>query len=68
MQGVNVTPEDYTSLWGWMHFGWVYPIIEKGSNRPLDDTDIWDISPTITTKAVFLKFQQLKRCLRGSTN
>jgi len=51
-----------------MNFGWVYPIIAKGSDRPLIDTDIWDMSPTITTKAVFLKFQQLKRCARACKN
>ena len=60
---MNVSPEDYTSLWQWLNFGWIYPVIAKGSSKVLADTDVWDMSPTITTKAVFLKFTQLKKCV-----
>ncbi|KAH7106077.1 P-loop containing nucleoside triphosphate hydrolase protein [Auriculariales sp. MPI-PUGE-AT-0066] len=48
IQGVTLTPEDYASLWQWINFSWVYPIFAK-------------MSPTITTKAVFLKFISLKQ-------
>ena len=27
--GVSISPEDYTSLWGWVTFSWVTPLVEK---------------------------------------
>ncbi|KAF9471234.1 hypothetical protein BDN70DRAFT_888357 [Pholiota conissans] len=29
--GRSVSPEDYTSLWGWISFSWVYPLIHRVS-------------------------------------
>lgn len=28
MQGRSVSPEDYTTLWNWITFSWVYPVIK----------------------------------------
>jgi hypothetical protein len=30
-QGRSVSPEDYTRLWGWMTFNWVFPLIKRVS-------------------------------------
>ena len=31
-QGLQVSPEDYTPLWGWITFDWVYPLIKRVSD------------------------------------
>lgn len=32
-KGRTVTPEDYTTLWGWVTFSWVYPLVRRVSHR-----------------------------------
>jgi len=27
--GKSITPEDYTTLWGWTSFSWVYPLVQS---------------------------------------
>ncbi|CAK5270991.1 unnamed protein product [Mycena citricolor] len=56
--GVSVSPEDYTSLWGWIVFSWVYPMIRRGSHSTLDFNDVWKLSATNASRAIFWKFQQ----------
>ncbi len=29
VQGLSVSPEDYTSLWGWVTFSWVWPLVRR---------------------------------------
>ncbi|KDQ49974.1 hypothetical protein JAAARDRAFT_42467 [Jaapia argillacea MUCL 33604] len=58
--GLSVSPEDYTSLWGWMSFLWVYPLIQRGTNTTLNEEDVWNLSPTLQSKPVFIKFSQTK--------
>lgn len=29
VQGLSVSPEDYTTLWGWVTFSWVWPLIKR---------------------------------------
>jgi len=29
MQGISVSPEDYTTIWEWMTFNWVYRLIKR---------------------------------------
>ncbi|KAF8208888.1 hypothetical protein K438DRAFT_1813082 [Mycena galopus ATCC 62051] len=53
-------PEDYTSLFSWITFAWVYPLIRRGANNPLEEKDVWDLSPTMQARPVFYKFMQLK--------
>ncbi|KAF9442979.1 multidrug resistance-associated ABC transporter [Macrolepiota fuliginosa MF-IS2] len=59
--GRTVTPEDYTTLWGWVTFWWVYPLVKKGRNTTLSEDDVWDLSPTQQSRPVFVKFSQTKR-------
>ncbi|KAF7346252.1 ATP-dependent bile acid permease [Mycena sanguinolenta] len=54
-------PEDYTSLFSWITFAWVYPLIRRGANDMLAEKDVWDLSPTMQARPVFDKFTQLKR-------
>ncbi|KAF8577829.1 multidrug resistance-associated ABC transporter [Ramaria rubella] len=55
------TPEDYASLWNWITFEWTYPLIKKGKNQTLNETDVWDLSPTMQCKALYLKFATITR-------
>lgn len=59
--GKTVSPEDYTSLWGWISFGWVTPLVRRGTNETLNEDDVWQMSPTMGARPVFLKFSDLKR-------
>ncbi|KAF8502966.1 ABC transporter type 1, transmembrane domain-containing protein [Gautieria morchelliformis] len=54
--GKEVSPEDYTSLWGWISFEWVYPLVRKGTNETLNEPDVWDLSPTMQSKPLYMKF------------
>ncbi|KAJ7764128.1 hypothetical protein DFH07DRAFT_1059163 [Mycena maculata] len=58
--GVTLSPEDYTPLWQWMSFSWVYPMIKKGTHETLEDKDVWQLSPNIQSRPVFIKFMSLK--------
>ncbi|KAJ7505211.1 hypothetical protein B0H11DRAFT_1977471 [Mycena galericulata] len=56
--GYTISPEDYTSLIGWLTFNWVYPLIERGTSTRLDEKDVWVLSPTNQSRLIFLKFQR----------
>ncbi|KAJ7579704.1 hypothetical protein C8J56DRAFT_281572 [Mycena floridula] len=59
--GNTVTPEDYTTLFGWLTFNWVYPLIHKGRYTTLDYDDVWNMSPTIQSRWIFKKFCTIQR-------
>ncbi|TCD65581.1 hypothetical protein EIP91_002465 [Steccherinum ochraceum] len=54
--GLTVSPEDYTTLWGWMSFGWVNPLIARGTSTTLNETDVWNLSPRHQSRPLFLKW------------
>ncbi|KAF9027408.1 multidrug resistance-associated ABC transporter [Hymenopellis radicata] len=54
--GLTVTPEDYTTLFGWVTFSWVYPLVQRGRNTTLEDVDVWNLSPTYQSRPLFIKF------------
>ncbi|GLB44359.1 putative ABC transporter transmembrane region [Lyophyllum shimeji] len=59
--GLSVSPEDYTSLWGWITFNWVYPLIRRGRDTTLDEKDVWALSPTMQSRPIFTKFFSVQR-------
>ncbi|KAF7979956.1 hypothetical protein HWV62_40400 [Athelia sp. TMB] len=59
--GVTVSPDDYVTLWGWITFSWIYPIVKKGARTTLVDSDIWNLSPTMSSKPLFAKFANTAR-------
>ncbi|KAJ6562830.1 hypothetical protein DFH09DRAFT_1035588 [Mycena vulgaris] len=59
--GQSVSPEDYTKLWGWLTFNWVYPLIKSGTNETLSEKDVWTLSPTMQSRPIFIKFQTMQR-------
>ncbi|KAJ7869640.1 hypothetical protein B0H13DRAFT_2202440 [Mycena leptocephala] len=59
--GLEPAPEDCTTLFSWITFAWVYPLIRRGTNNTLTEKDVWDLSPTLQSRPVFHKFMQLRR-------
>ncbi|KAI0257019.1 hypothetical protein BJV78DRAFT_1272168 [Lactifluus subvellereus] len=59
--GKSVSPEDYTSLWGWVTFSWVWPLVKRGTSTTLNEDDVWALSPTMQSRPVFVKFGNIKR-------
>ncbi|KAH9922425.1 multidrug resistance-associated ABC transporter [Fomitopsis serialis] len=61
--GQSISPEDYTTLWGWMSFTWILPLVERGTNTTLSESDVWALSPTMQARPLYIKFS---RTLRSS--
>ncbi|TFK50258.1 P-loop containing nucleoside triphosphate hydrolase protein [Heliocybe sulcata] len=59
--GVSVSPEEYTSLWKWLTFDWVRPLVQRGRRSTLNEEDVWNLSPTMRARVVFAKFQQIQQ-------
>ncbi|KAI0945816.1 hypothetical protein AcV7_009953 [Taiwanofungus camphoratus] len=59
--GMSVSPEDYTSLWGWMSFRWILPLIDRGTHTTLSEGDVWALSPTMQSRPLYIKFGNTKR-------
>lgn len=59
--GKSVSPEDYTSLWKWMSFLWVKPLIDRGTYETLNENDVWALSPTMQARPLYIKFRACKR-------
>ncbi|CAE7216653.1 unnamed protein product, partial [Rhizoctonia solani] len=53
--------EDYCTLWQWMTFTWVSPIITLGASRPLEEKDMWQLSKSMRTRTLMRKFLQVHR-------
>ncbi|KAG6877525.1 hypothetical protein C0992_009803 [Termitomyces sp. T32_za158] len=54
--GMTVSPEDYTSLFGWITFSWVRPLVQRGRYTTLDEKSVWNLSPTLQSRIIFNKF------------
>ncbi|KAI0649819.1 multidrug resistance-associated ABC transporter [Trametes meyenii] len=66
--GVTVSPEDYTTVWGWATFRWVLPLLDRGMYRTLNEDDVWLLSPLMRCRPLHIKFSRtqgrlLKRIL-----
>ncbi|EKM76533.1 hypothetical protein AGABI1DRAFT_122491 [Agaricus bisporus var. burnettii JB137-S8] len=59
--GRTETREDYATLMEWVTFSWIYPLVRKGRNATLDEKDVWNLSPSLQSRPVFLKFSQMQR-------
>ncbi|TFK50262.1 P-loop containing nucleoside triphosphate hydrolase protein [Heliocybe sulcata] len=58
--GITTSPEDYTSLWRWYTFDWIRALINRGRARTLNETDVRNLSPTMRTHALYLKFCRIQ--------
>ncbi|KAK1225752.1 hypothetical protein PQX77_011295 [Marasmius sp. AFHP31] len=59
--GRSVSPEDYTTVWGWATFSWVYPLVQRGRSATLNENDVWNLSPTFQSRPLFIKFSNIQR-------
>ncbi|KAF8220884.1 multidrug resistance-associated ABC transporter [Tricholoma matsutake] len=59
--GDSVSPEDYTTLWGWITFSWVYGLVQRGRSVTLNEKDIWALSPSMQSRPLFIKFTTITR-------
>ncbi|QRV85046.1 ABC transporter transmembrane region [Ceratobasidium sp. AG-Ba] len=58
--GWSVSPEDFTTLWGWITFSWVEPLLRRGSSKELEESDVWRLSSTLRSKPLFTAFSSIK--------
>ncbi|KAI0752843.1 multidrug resistance-associated ABC transporter [Daedaleopsis nitida] len=56
--GKSISPEDYTTVWGWTSFRWVIPLLEKGTYNTLNEEDVWSLSPMMRARPLFIKFSR----------
>ncbi|OBZ77340.1 ATP-dependent bile acid permease [Grifola frondosa] len=54
--GTSISPEDYTTLWGWASFRWILPLISRGTSITLNEKDVWALSPTMQARPLHIKF------------
>ncbi|KAF9258421.1 P-loop containing nucleoside triphosphate hydrolase protein [Marasmius fiardii PR-910] len=54
--GKTISTEDYTTLWGWISFTWIYPLVSLGKSTTLNEWDVWNLSPTFQSRPLFQKF------------
>ena len=57
--GKSVSPDDYCSLWDWISFHWVVPLIKKGTYNTLNEDDVWKLSPTLSSRPLTSLFKDL---------
>ncbi|KAI0657587.1 multidrug resistance-associated ABC transporter [Cubamyces menziesii] len=70
--GKSVSPEDYTTVWGWMSFRWVVPLLDRGMYNTLNESDVWSLSPTMQARPLHIKFSRstgklLKRICKANS-
>ncbi|KAL1948407.1 hypothetical protein VTO73DRAFT_12482 [Trametes versicolor] len=56
--GKTVSPEDYTTVWGWASFRWVMPLLNRGTYNTLNESDVWSLSPTMQARPLHIKFSR----------
>ena len=53
------SPEDTTTIWGWLSFDWLNPLVREGTRRTLNETDIYDLGKNLQAWPLFSKFTAL---------
>ena len=59
LQYVKHSPEDYVTMWQWITFSWVYPLIKRGTNMTMNEDDVWDLSLNQQSRPVFIQFSNI---------
>ena len=57
--GKTVAPDDYCTLWDWISFHWVVPLLKKGTYKTLKEDDVWNLSPTLSSRPLSSLFKDL---------
>ncbi|KAG9087260.1 hypothetical protein FRC07_012868, partial [Ceratobasidium sp. 392] len=53
--------EDYCTLFEWITFSWVSPLIAMGASKALEEKDVWQLSRQMRTRVLMKQFLRLKR-------
>lgn len=61
VDGLQPPKEDYVRLYELLTFSWMSPFITIGTVRPLQESDIWQLSPLLRARIVMEKFRHFKR-------
>jgi hypothetical protein len=61
--GTKISPEDYTTVWKWIGFGWVTPLTKRESLY--NEEDVWDLSPLMATRAVYTKYAEVGKAYQN---
>ncbi|KAI0634339.1 multidrug resistance-associated ABC transporter [Trametes polyzona] len=56
--GKTISPEDYTTVWGWASFRWIVPLLNLGTHNTLNESDVWMLSPTMQSRPLHIKFSR----------
>jgi hypothetical protein len=59
-KGILPPLEDHCTLWQWITFTWVSPLISLGALRPLEEKDMWQLSRAMRTRVLMRKFLQVQ--------
>jgi hypothetical protein len=59
LQYVKYSPEEYVTMWEWITFAWVYPLITRGSNMTMNEDDVWALSLNQQSRPVFIRFSNI---------
>ena len=54
------SPEDNLTLWQYMSFSWMTPLIRVGLKRPITDDDVWSLSHEFRHRPLHDNFRGLK--------
>lgn len=58
LKGKTVSPEYYTTAWGWASFRWMLPLLERGLSKTLNEEDVWSISPLQQARPLYILFSR----------
>lgn len=50
------SPEDAVSLWNWMTFNYINPILDRAGEGTLNEEDVWDLPPGFKHSNLFRKY------------
>lgn len=50
------SPEDAVSLWNWMTFNFISPILDRAGEGTLNEEDVWDLPPDFKHANLFGKY------------
>lgn len=53
--------EDYCTLWQWISFSWLNPIITLAQTRPLEESDVSQLSKLSKSQVLLTKMRQVQR-------
>ncbi|KAF8342804.1 uncharacterized protein EI90DRAFT_3030312 [Cantharellus anzutake] len=55
------SPEDSVTLWNWITFDFMEPILQLASKRTLQIEDVWDLPPTFKHANIFGKYLEVQK-------